>query len=218
MHLVDGGYYDNYGMASLTRWLSTAARTYEDEAKGEEDARRKAQAAGKPDTTVPAKRPRHLLVIQIRASSDSLFPQLLNPDWEKSGKTGFIYQATAPILGLAKMRGAAQTWHNDQEYASLVKRLEALNIKVRTAVFRYPSMQNPLSWHLTGEQKQALRDVTFDPPAESIESDASRVSSPRTAAEKAKWFKWTKYAAQKSLHESWEQITENFKPQPPEEK
>ncbi|RYD34851.1 MAG: hypothetical protein EOP86_10000 [Verrucomicrobiaceae bacterium] len=205
-HLVDGGYYDNYGVASLNRWLSTAAKIYEDEA----------EEAKKLNVPVRRKPPGHLLVIQIRASSDSLFPQLQNPDWEKTGKTGFLYQATAPIFGLVNMRGAAQTWHNDQEYTSLVKRLEALNIKVRTAVFRYPGMRNPLSWHLTEAQKQALSAVTFDPPEEGIQSDADRESAPGTDSEKEKWLKWTRHAAQKSLYEAWLQVVENFKPDPPE--
>lgn len=199
MHLVDGGYFDNYGMASLNRWLGWAADTWE--------------RAAKSKTPAPSI-PKRLLVVQVRASSQSLFPQILEPSWSGKGRTGFLYQAEAPILGLVNMRGAAQTWHNDQEYDNLVRRLEALNIKVRTAVFRYPNMANPLSWHLTKSQKQAIQNVTFEPPKGDVRNQRDRTVAPTAAGEQELWDNWTRHVAQWSLHEAWRQVVEHFKSVP----
>ncbi|HWB04625.1 MAG TPA: patatin-like phospholipase family protein, partial [Verrucomicrobiales bacterium] len=205
MHLVDGGYYDNYGMASLNRWLSLAAKHWEAKARGEP------QAQAWPDP------PKRLLVVQVRASSESLFAQMLTPEWNGEGHTGFLYQAGVPLTGLLKMRSAAQTWHNDSEYANVVRRLEAapLNIKVRTAVFRFPGMDNPLSWHLTTSQKQAVRNVTFEKPPEEPPKRYESRTKPRNAEEEMAWAKWTRYAAQHALHESWGQVEEHFRPKNP---
>jgi hypothetical protein len=200
MHLVDGGYYDNYGMASLNRWLALAAKHWEDKAAG------KPEASGWPDP------PRSLLVVQVRASSESLFPRMLTPEWKGEGHRGFIYQATVPLTGLLNMRNAAQVWHNDTEYASIVHRLEALKISVRTAVFRFPGMENPLSWHLTTSQKQAIRNVGFDSPPEPAPVTYDLKTAPVSTAEKRQWAEWTRYEAQKALHSSWGQVKEHFSP------
>jgi hypothetical protein len=192
MHLVDGGYYDNFGMASLNRWLALAARNWEDNPL--------------------LKRPSRLLVIQVRASSESLFPQIQSPEWKGKGSTGFLYQATVPLTGLINMRGAAQTWHNDQEYTQLIHRLEALKINVRTAVFRYPGMDNPLSWHLTTSEQQAVRSVHFTPPVDKPPDRYTSITKPRTASELKLWTEWTRHEAQWALHGAWNQVAEHFLP------
>jgi hypothetical protein len=205
MHLVDGGYFDNYGMASLNRWLASAVEIYEKE-KEEQDAAKKAGT----EKALAHPPPKCLLVVQVRASSESLFPQILLPEWKGKGHTGTLYQATAPVTGLINMRGAAQTWHNDQEYEGVVKRLAALGITVRTATFRFPGMENPLSWHLTEGQQEAIRKVTFAAPEGNPPNQQDLTTAPKDDAGMKQWLDWTRHAAQWALRTSWQQVFEHF--------
>jgi hypothetical protein len=196
MHLVDGGYFDNYGMATLNRWLKLAVETYE----------REAQLPGNPVHPLP----KRLLVVQIRGSNASLFPQTLNPEWREKKNAAFLYQAQAPLLGLINMRQAAQTWHNDQEYELLVRRLKDLGIDVTTAVFRFPSSSNPLSWHLTSNQQQAIRSVNFAAVDAKVPSQLDRVHEPKSPDEWREWRNWTRQVSQLSLQQSWEAVAKHF--------
>jgi hypothetical protein len=220
MHLVDGGYFDNYGMVSMNRWLALAADTYERELRELKDKK------------IPIRHqpPDSLLVIEIRASSTSLFPQRLQADWNEKGRTGTLYQMQAPLLGLVNMRGASQVYHSDRETDAVVKRLEALHINVRRAVFRFPSLETPLSWHLTNTQKEAIRNVTFAPSQTPLTTtlpislptsqQSSRLISPpdqdlrKTAPtsydETKAWEAFTRGKAQQSLSDSFDQVATHF--------
>jgi hypothetical protein len=214
MHLVDGGYYDNFGMASLNRWLDLAASRWE------EDRDRGANPPS-PETAaitraVSAPRPpKKLLVIQVRASSASLFDEkLLTREWDDKGRTGFLYQALVPLTGLINVRGVAQTWHNDQQYNNIVERLRRLGIDVRTAVFRFPGMDNPLSWHLTTNQKLAVRNIYFNPPPSGNKPEPYNLeTAPRCDSERKHWAEWTRYQAQWALHGAWQQVWEHLLPE-----
>ncbi len=128
-HIVDGGYYDNYGMATLADWLDTALT----------------DSGGHIDS---------VLVIQIRGTK--INPDLRDLRYQKN--RGWFFQALAPILALVAVRGAAQLAHNNIEL-DLLQEKWAGSIPIQSVTFEFPDEQAPLSWHLTPTEADALRDA-----------------------------------------------------------
>jgi hypothetical protein len=123
-HLVDGGYYDNYGMASAMAWIESGAH----------------------DSGVV----RHILLIRIHDSP---------PDGDRvpDGWHGTFYQAWAPLEAVLNVRTTGQRSHNDNELSLLTNKLCALEgVRLETATFEFSGTNAPLSWHLTGRDKNNL--------------------------------------------------------------
>jgi hypothetical protein len=126
-HVVDGGYYDNYGMASLVEWLDEALT-------GSNGA----------ITEVP--------VLQIHGA-----PVDDNPREQRYGKTrGWFYQAIAPLSTLAAVRTAGQIAHNQIELELLRQKWAAKNVTIESVTFEFSNQKAPLSWHLTPEEVTAI--------------------------------------------------------------
>jgi hypothetical protein len=123
-HVVDGGYYDDYGMTTLTEWLDEAL-----------------EGAG---GTFP-----RVLVVQIRSE----------PGYQNDGVDlwhGPLYQAWAPAETLLNVRSTGQISHNDEEFARLQRLWKDRNVEIDNVVFRFCGEHPPLSWHLTGTEKDAI--------------------------------------------------------------
>ena len=88
MHLADGGYYDNSGVAALVQWLHSGL----------------SDLAGRN----PTKLPKHILVIRINA-----FPASEKGYVKKH--RGTFFQIWAPLLSLNTSRGAAQGCSADRD-------------------------------------------------------------------------------------------------------
>lgn len=145
-HVVDGGYYDNYGISSLAQWLDEALY----------------DGCGI----------NQVLVVQIRA-----FPvgdDERQPRKQPATQRGWFYQAFAPVSTLLNVRTAGQFAHNQVEFDLLKEVLKSRKIDLINAEFEFqskPPENNPpascegvrqrytppLSWHLTGQQKDAVR-------------------------------------------------------------
>jgi hypothetical protein len=123
-HVVDGGYYDNYGVSSLAEWLS--------------------EAVGHGGGQV-----KRVLIVQIR---DSAGGQKYNP----KNQRGWFYQSFAPVSTLLHVRSAGQYSHNEVELALLRQVLGGKAVAVESAEFEFPDADTPLSWHLTGPQKEKI--------------------------------------------------------------
>jgi hypothetical protein len=125
-HMVDGGYYDNYGMATLVEWLDEALQG----------------AAGV----------KSVLVLQVlgAAVKENL------RDQRYSGSRGWFYQAFAPIATLIHVRSAAQVSHNDIELTLLQQNWARKGIPIHSLSFEFPDANAPLSWHLTANQQRAI--------------------------------------------------------------
>jgi glycerophosphoryl diester phosphodiesterase len=159
-HLVDGGYYDNYGIASLVEWLD------------EELKREKREDI--PDI-------REVLVVQIHAAgkpckaegdqareeqSDSrTSAQAHDGRFEKFGsKRGWFYQAFAPPSTALKVRGPAQHANNEVALGLLIdkwdrkKENEDEDVDITRAHFIFDGNDVPTSWHLTEKQKRDIQD------------------------------------------------------------
>jgi len=125
-HVVDGGYYDDYGMATLSEWLDEGLEGLGDVASF----------------------PR-VLVIQIRSDPGE---QLARPDrWH-----GPLYQLWAPAETLLNVRATGQISHNDGEFERLQQLWRERKVQIANVIFRFCGEHPPLSWHLTRREKDAI--------------------------------------------------------------
>lgn len=132
-HVVDGGYYDNYGMATLVEWLDEAL-----------------SGAGSKVAKV--------LVVQIHSSPPD--PETVCHGEVRKGddRRGALFQMAAPFLTLLNVRSSGQIAHNDIELSLLQQKWAGLGVAIESVDFTFPETNPPLSWHLTHEQKQAIRE------------------------------------------------------------
>jgi hypothetical protein len=144
-HVVDGGYFDNYGIASLVEWLD----------QGLTEIREKG-------TTPPP-----IMVLEIRASpgDDESVTQeagmATNGFLEQHNERGFLFQTLHPFTTFWNVRGTGQFSHN-QIQMRLLKDRWRNEVKICSAVFEfkrpdgYRNRPEPLSWHLTQDDVNAL--------------------------------------------------------------
>jgi predicted acylesterase/phospholipase RssA len=134
-HVVDGGYYDNYGINSLLGWLEDAiSHLSTDEIK---------------------QNLTDVLILQIRPFADSA------PDPPYEG--GWAYQLIAPIDGLLDVRDIGQS-ARDRTEMELFAQAHNQAVHVWRADFVYPNkfdandncVHAPLSWKLSFEQTQCI--------------------------------------------------------------
>jgi hypothetical protein len=136
-HQMDGGYYDNYGLVALNRWL--------------EDGLRKADGEELSDLADPPPEFTHILVIQIRYKNDPASGDV------KAG--GFFYQATAPLTGLYNARVAGQRLRADEQFDTFCRYCKKRGVVIDNAAFEFHDDGQegaPLSWHLTEKQKSSV--------------------------------------------------------------
>jgi hypothetical protein len=135
-HIVDGGYYDNYGVSSLVEWLDWEL------------------------THDPKHRPEKVVVIQIISS-----PTVndLGPRSQEGGLQELLdkvlYQVIAPASTVLNVRGAGQSTHSQVELSLLKEKWEKGNPCVPIIIpkpFVFDGPEPPLSWHLTQKDKQEI--------------------------------------------------------------
>ena len=164
-HMIDGGYYDNYGVSSLIAWLDQGLT--ELQAKCESNP---AAAANKPNCELP-----QILFVQIRS-----FPSDQEPP---PVKRGWAFQLYAPIKGLLSVRTTAQSVRDREALAMFSQKWQsATNIQFATFEFgtnvgptRDKAINPPLSWAMNPAQLQSIRDEwnwRFDRP-DSAQNDAN---------------------------------------------
>jgi len=156
-HIVDGGYYDNYGISSLVEWLDAKLRSDQDIEK--------------------------VLIIEIRgapspptyANDDArgcpVKPSVDAPD--RKSEAGWFYQYAAPLLTVLGVRDTGQRAHNDLELDLLVDKWdeqdeeneqdprgkqEPHRVEIKRALFEFDRHDVPLSWHLTAHDKQSIEE------------------------------------------------------------
>src|SRR5262245_27847553 len=147
-HVVDGGYYDNYGMAALVECL---------------DNELDKQGVDLPE----------LMVIRIHS-----MPVVNSPDRSPERNRGFFYQMGVPIVALDNVRGAGQLSHGKVEFDLLQKRWRerpGREVDIELATFEYPNYDAPLSWHLTNKQKHAIEKAWNEKYVNDPNSDLGKV-------------------------------------------
>lgn len=138
-HIIDGGYYDNFGVTSALDWLEPVLQ-----ARLKEEEKEKVLQFDR------------VLVVQLRAFHEE-DPKKAKP------KSGSASALLGPLIGLERIRSGAAISRDEIDLERFIRswndRLKQKNIGVclRTVVFEPPEgEQGPLSWHLTKEQKDAL--------------------------------------------------------------
>jgi len=140
-HIVDGGYYDNYGMVALLSWLHNALNDNSIPQSTQADV--KAELAD-------------VLVVQIKP-----FPALSDPT--PHTRHGWGFQTIAPIEGIMNVRDVGQGARDDTELG-LFTDLYKPGVKVWRADFVYPNyadiprgcLEAPLSWKLSIDQLDCI--------------------------------------------------------------
>jgi hypothetical protein len=147
-HVVDGGYYDNYGMAALVECL---------------DNELEKQAV---DVT-------ELMVVRIHS-----MPVVNSPDQSPRSGRGFFFQLGAPVVALDNVRDAGQLSHSNVEFDLLQKRWHeraGRRVDIELATFEYPYYDAPLSWHLTNRQMQDIEKAWKEKYVNDPNSDLTKV-------------------------------------------
>jgi hypothetical protein len=136
-HMMDGGFYDNYGMATLTEWIDQALE----------------EQAGK---DIPAsERINRVLVLQINGFPPSTFM----PPKPPVGRGGWLLQLIDPIRILVSVRTAGQSSHRDVEIKLLEDKWRAHGVQIDHVNFELEKSDAPLSWHLMPKQKADIVDA-----------------------------------------------------------
>lgn len=143
--MIDGGYNENYGVAAALDWLTPVLD---------------AHCAGDQDLTF-----KRVAIVQLRA-----FPtEKLR---SKKPKSGAISALIGPLVGLLQIRTGVAMERNRIDVTRFIETQtnrfcqaaepssnDDPRIELKTFVFQPLSESDaPLSWHLTTEQKKALRD------------------------------------------------------------
>lgn len=149
-HLVDGGYYDNYGISSLVEWL-------------DEELENNSRLSEKPENDSQIT---DVLILEIRgAPSEPGDSRTDNPQCATEPETpsaltsqrGWFSQILAPPLAVLSVRNTGQRTHNDVELDLLQDKWKKDGVEIRRAVFEFDGADPPLSWHLTNEQKRKIQ-------------------------------------------------------------
>jgi Patatin-like phospholipase len=133
-HVVDGGYYDNYGINALLGWLDDAID----------------------DPVAPSEVHRDLadvLILQVRP-----FPGVGRAS---RSRHGWDYQLFAPVDALLDVRDTGQAAHDRNELKLFTRYNRSRGIHIWRADFEYAPAEPdcaraPLSWKLTQEQTNCI--------------------------------------------------------------
>jgi hypothetical protein len=166
-HVIDGGYYDNYGVASVVEWIDEAF----DEAL--------AERTDPPD----------VLVIQIRSFPNDPLPAPRNRGW--------FFQAHAPLTGLLSERTTAQLVRDRDDLLLLQRRWGGSQDvpRLRFAGFQFTATDAPLSWKMNKSQmdaidqawRQIVRENGYDLQQVRCMFEPSGEKCPELARKKAPW-------------------------------
>jgi hypothetical protein len=141
-HMVDGGYYDNYGVASALDWLETVLR------------------AEQKQRTL-----KRLAFVELRASATGR-PALDEP------RPGSFAALIGPLIGLLEIWEASALERNRiatdrflSKWSELTESTEADGIEIQRFVFETSDVQGlPLSWSLSREQRRIIETEWARPP------------------------------------------------------
>ena len=126
-HIVDGGYYDNYGISSLVAWLDSAFHGLQREKK-----------------PLPP-----VLVIQIRSFPDDAVAAPTNKGW--------FFQSYAPLNGLLSVRTTGQLVRGREELSLFAEKWARFGaVRIHMATFEFRGHNAPLSWSMNPSQEAEI--------------------------------------------------------------
>jgi hypothetical protein len=163
-HLVDGGYYDNYGMSSLVEWLDW---------KLEHTHGIKKVIVIQIISSPEVKQSHSACIKEYETESDNSITRLLERLRERA-----LFQITAPAKTALNVRGAGQSTHSEVELQLLMDKYQQKHdLKILRIPFRFAGKEPPLSWHLTRKDKKEIQcawDNSMDARKEVVEETKRR--------------------------------------------
>jgi predicted acylesterase/phospholipase RssA len=151
-HFVDGGYYDNYGMAALIAWLREAL-LIDDPHGADSEAQR-----------------RPILILQIIAFPRGGEPGADRQPWQ--------FQLVAPLLALYTAKDHSQQKRDDFELRLHQEGKQLPNVRVEPFYYNPQHCEcketPPLSWHLTKREIQCIDYAWKDPNLISARDSVAR--------------------------------------------
>jgi hypothetical protein len=138
-HVVDGGYFDNYGVGTLSAWTHAALMGL-----------------------TSGERPSRLLIIEI---CDSEFCSGREPGASPAvggPRRAWPYQLVAPLTAVVAMRAAAQQVTNRTSLRLLRQYWQTQQVCIESLAVPFGAGDAPLSWHLTNAEKRAIRQKWTD--------------------------------------------------------
>jgi cation transporter-like permease len=156
-HVVDGGYFDNFGVATAAEWLHGALLELRE---------------------VKQLPPRVLVVEICEEGTCSSTDPGDRPALGDDDRRGWPYQLYAPLQALTSMRTAAQRARN-RSHVSLLRQRWRGEVCIESLPLPYPAETGPLSWHLTEQQKTAIREAWGAP---TVAGQVQRVADFATGA------------------------------------
>jgi hypothetical protein len=156
-HMIDGGYYDNYGISSLIVWLEQGLTELQHACEQTSRGSKEKQPCS--STVLP-----RILVVQIRP-----FP---GDEEAQPKKKGWAFQLYAPIKGLLSVRSTAQLLRDREALTLFAQRWEPGDVttsqaKILFATFEFggfnaterdKAVNPPLSWAMSPSQIQAVKE------------------------------------------------------------
>jgi hypothetical protein len=138
-HLIDGGYYDNYGVTTAARWVDdvlTALQQQGDEL------------------------PRTVLILQIRS-----FPER---EFAEPEERGWPFQIYSPIAALLSVRESGQLLRAREELTWLRDKWKdgPLGPRIQFATFQFADKGAPLSFRMNPAQAQQIERFWTDPSSD----------------------------------------------------
>ncbi len=157
IHVVDGGYFDNYGISSLAAIVDaalTGSATHDAASVSVARAPAGADNGSRPPASRRGKR--RLLVVEIcdaATCSGDAPPAGVSP----GGKDReWPYQIKAPLTALIATRSAAQRAANRNVLQLLEKYWRTQSTCIESLSVPFGSDETPMSWHLTTVEKTAV--------------------------------------------------------------
>jgi hypothetical protein len=139
-HMIDGGYYDNYGVSSAIAWLEEAFTELQKQNKALPD---------------------DVLFVQIRSFPDDALAEPASKGW--------FFQSYAPVEGLLSVRTTAQLVRDREELEMFAERWRKSPeagrkyARIHFAGFEFLGKNPPLSWSMNPRQKAEIGDQWKDP-------------------------------------------------------
>lgn len=135
LHFADGGYFDNFGTASLAQWLRDAV-----------------PADGKGTVN-------RILIINITGCIPSK-EEADHAASKRNKNASYLFQGYAPIQTMLEVRNASQRTTRHVELKLLQEAMAQRGVTVLNPVeFAFPSSDAPLSWHLTAKEIAGLDEA-----------------------------------------------------------
>jgi len=154
-HMIDGGYYDNYGVSNLIAWLEQGLGELQSmRSKCEEKAGNDAKQKQECQKYAPPK----ILVLQIRS-----FPA---DEEAKPTKKGWAFQLYAPIKGLLSVRTTAQLVRDREALTMFARRweTESAQTRIHFATFEFGGFQEKQKDKGEEKNKKKMEENVSDPP------------------------------------------------------